>query len=748
MQQLLHSFAFLLAVANFCYADVYSIHVNSVGIGNNWRPGDVTPLLVTVTSKASEPTQAWVQWEVPDADGDLVLWGRAITIAPMGSTQTWLYAPTQGWNTGETVWNIRLRELSDNIPSGELGLTRFSPQSVGALTVSNRSGLITIFGTRRLGLSGYLPTTPEVKHENTRIVSGLQASGLPDAWPSYQSLEALVWADATPEFTFRQEQAIEDWIHRGGHFIISLPSIGDPWALGSQSAPLLHLTEGVQPTVTQLPLQALLPILGTTNSEQQMRVTVRTFGNIRDTWHPNFTPTIWLEDGTVIAVQKTFGFGAVTIIGIDLTNGQLASLGLPETATFWNKILGKRSETPTALTLQTLQKDDRLSPSIPTVAVLPAGKMIAQAIAMSTTAGGKLGTAFLLILAYWLIGGPLGIYVLHKRKKRQWSWVFFVATACVFTAVTWILATSTSRVSIPLQHVSVIDHVYGGNGQRVNGWFSLFLPQFGNAEIDLERSTNNLLLPWSPPDASMTPDFIDKREVIVTLDQVPHKFDQPSRATTANFSYNWTGGIEHPYYNSLIRIAPEQLPEANQKQLQGAIVNNASSNIQDVTIIWVTDEQASEQNNGSLLRNMYAWRVPSWPSGETIDFSTLKANAASSFANAVKSRYQIKDRFGTSNLTPKIWRTKMEMLSIYSHLTPPLYRKKAGAKQGPASHHAIREGGRELDLAIWFNRPCIIVMGFMQNAPIPVEISRDGDVIIESKGTTMVRWVYPLEQTK
>ena len=748
MQLFLRSIVLLLAVANVCHADVYSINVNSVGIGNNWRPGDVTPLHVTVTSKASEPTQAWLQWEVPDADGDLVLWGRAITIAPMGSTQTWLYAPTQGWNTGGTVWTLRLRDLVDNIPSGELGLTRFSPQSVGALAVSNRSGLITIFGTRRLGLSGYLPTTPEVKHENTRIVSGLQASGLPDSWPSYQSLEALVWADATPEFTFGQEQAIEDWVHRGGHFIISLPSIGGPWALGSQNAPLLHLTEGVQPTVTQLPLQTLVSILGTTTIEQEMNVTVRVFGNIQDTWYPDVSPILWLEDGTVIAVQKTYGFGAVTVIGIDLTNGQLASLGLPETAFFWNRILGKRTETPSAFTLQALQKEDRLSPSIPTVAVLPAGKMIAQAIAMSTTAGGKLGTAFLLIIAYWLIGGPLGVYVLHKPKTRQWSWVFFVATACVFTVVTWVLATSTSRVSIPLQHVSVIDHVYGGNGQRVTGWFSLFLPQFGNSEIDVEGSTNNLLLPWSPPDASMTPDFIDKREVSVNLDQVPHSFDQPSRATSANFSYNWIGGIEHPYYDSLIRIASEQIPKANQQQLQGAIVNNASSTIRDVTVIWVTDERETEQSNGSVLRNMYAWRVPTWPSGETIDFSSLRANATSTFANAVKSRYRIEDRFGTSNLSSKNWRSKMEMLSLYSHLTPPVYRKKAGAKQGPASHHAIREGGRVLDMSMWFSRPCIIVMGFMQNAPIPVEISRDGVDIIESQGTTMVRWVYPLEQSK
>jgi len=88
------------------------------------------------------------------------------------------------------------------------------------------------------------------------------------------------------------------------------------------------------------------------------------------------------------------------------------------------------------------------------------------------------------------------------------------------------------------------------------------------------------------------------------------------------------------------------------------------------------------------------------------------------------------------------------MLSFYSHLSPPIYKKNANAKQGPASHRTIREGGRDLDLSTWFSRPCIIVMGFLHNSPIPVDISMDGEQINKSAGTTLVRWVYPLEQSQ
>lgn len=746
MQTFLRSFLVLLFVTCTGHAGDYSITVNSIGIGNNWRAGDVTPIQVTIHSNVNSPISAWVQWEVPDADGDTVLWGRAVTTSPMSDTSTWLYAPTRGWDTNDTTWTVRLREFIDNEPTGELEIIRFSPKSIGALRVPNRMGSIAIFGTRRLGLANYLPVSPEVKHESSMLVSGLTSNDLPDAWPSFESLEALVWADTAPEFSFRQTMAIEEWVARGGHFCISLPSIGGPWAFGTQNAPLADLTSGLQAQRTSIPLDKLKNILGRENDWKQMLVSVQVFGNIRDQWDPSITPLFWLENGSVIAVQRTYGFGTVSVIGIDLASGQLASLGLPETDVFWNRIFGKRNTTPSAITLNQMKTRDTLSSAISKVSLLPAGKMIAHKIAMTAAASGKLGVVFLLIIAYWLIGGPLGYYFLHRRNKLQWTWLFFTGTACLFSVSTWLLAMRTSGIAVPLKHVSVIDHVYGGNGQKVTGWFSLFLPRLGSTNVSLQGNTTNLLLPWTPPDASMTPDFIDNREVRVNIDNVPHSFDQPSRATTANFAYDWTGGIEHSYYKTLLRIDPHDKPRVNGSKLRGAITNNASTPLHDVSIIWITDEHASMHRSGGVLNNMYAWRIPTLKSGESIDFSTLHASAASSFTNAVDQRYQIEDLFGQSIVTSKTWRRKLEMLTLYSHLTPPRYTKNATAKQGPASHHAIREGGRALDLTTWFSRPCLIVLGFFPHAPIPVTIAADGVEIVESEGSTFLRWVYPLEQ--
>ena len=263
MQQFIRNILCIFFATTLCAADDYVVGVKSVGIGNVWRAGDVTSIHIDVASTKNEVTAAWVQWEVPNADGDTVLWGRKITIPPLGSTSTWLYAPTKSWDTNSTVWTVRLRALEDQEPSKQLGVFSFSPQTVGALMTSKHEGRIAVFGTRQLGLAGYFPVTPtETKPEATIIVSGLQKNDLPDAWPAFLPFDAVVWADTTPEFSYRQANALQHWVERGGHFIISLPTIGDPWSLGLPNAPLTSLIGTIRPTIKEIPLSSLHNIIG------------------------------------------------------------------------------------------------------------------------------------------------------------------------------------------------------------------------------------------------------------------------------------------------------------------------------------------------------------------------------------------------------------------------------------------------------------------------------------------------------
>jgi hypothetical protein len=773
-----HPFMFsvltLLTAATLGVAEDYTITVNSLGVGNTWTSGAVTPLQITVTSNVNEATVAWVQWEVPDADGDTVLWGKLITLSPVGNTSTWLYAPIQPWSNPSMTWTVRLRKWEENKPIGELAITRFSANSIGAVQYKTTEGFIAVFGTRRLGLINYQPHQPiEVKQEASIIVSGLQNNDLPDAWPCFKSLDAIVWADTTPQFSYRQETALRRWIERGGHFIISLPTIGDPWSLGTENGPLAELLIDFQPTIEQIPLETLDQVLGRNRGWPPIDVTVRTFSTQNKRGRgDDMYPILQTQNGKTIGVQRSIGFGTVTVIGVDLSSGQLASLGLPETDVLWNRILGKRGDTPSQDTISKLDKDEQLSISIPTKTHLPIGKLVAQEIAMATTAGGRLGTVFLLIFLYWVCSGPICYFILKRKRKQRWSWVVFAGVASTFTLVTWGLASTSSSVKTPLKHVAIIDHIYGGSWQRIIGWYSLYLPTFGNATVELEGEENNLLLPWTSPQANLTSQFVDHREIIVNLEHVPNQFDQPSRATTSNFSYEWLGGIDNPFYDSLIRVALHNEPvwistpgKNSIGEIRGAIVNHATTSLQDVTVIWVTGERYTLPTRGRYQDNSiapwiqmnqsgqplnlgYSWRIPVWKSGETLDFADFDATPISAFSNAMKNRYQQEDSerglLNSGVILKKMWRKKLEMLSLYSHLEPPAYQKSATSKQSPSSHHASREGGHELDLAEWFGKPCIIVMGFIPNAPIPVPISVNGEQITQSNGETFVRWVYPL----
>ena len=415
----MHSLLFLVLATAVGAADDYTITVNNVGIGNQWRAGDITPINVTVSSNANIAMTAWIQWEVPDADGDMVLWGRQLTLAPQGTTSTWLHAPTQPWNTNNTTWNIRLRAWENNKPTNELLLHRFSPASVGSQFIEHTEGRIAVFGNRRVGLSGLLPSGwIETKPEATKVVSGLTSADLPDAWQGYLSLNALVWADATPQFSYRQSEALMNWINRGGHLIISIPTIGNPWSFGTQNGPLAALLGNMHPTLDQAPLSSMHNILGRNNSWQRVDIPIHVLGNIRDQWASDFTPLLWLDDGRVIAVQQSIGYGAVTVIGVDLTNGKLASQGLPEADVLWNRVLGRRADAPSQNTIQQLKDADRWSNVAFSENNLSLGSLAEQKIAMSTTAGGRLGTVFLLIFSYWLIGCPVGYYVFAVIKNN------------------------------------------------------------------------------------------------------------------------------------------------------------------------------------------------------------------------------------------------------------------------------------------------------------------------------------------
>ncbi|MCH7571742.1 MAG: hypothetical protein IH891_02370 [Planctomycetes bacterium] len=95
-------------------------------------------------------------------------------------------------------------------------------------------------------------------------------------------------------------------------------------------------------------------------------------------------------------------------------------------------------------------------------------------------------------------------------------------------------------------------------------------------------------------------------------------------------------------------------------------------------------------------------------------------------------------------LSRRDMRNYMEMLGIFQQLTPPTYLKLKG-KQAPETLVASRTLGRELDLSAWFTRPCVIILGYLEDSPCPIPLRVDGKPPATAPGSlTIVRWIYPL----
>jgi hypothetical protein len=151
------------------------------------------------------------------------------------------------------------------------------------------------------------------------------------------------------------------------------------------------------------------------------------------------------------------------------------------------------------------------------------------------------------------------------------------------------------------------------------------------------------------------------------------------------------------------------------------------------------------------------WRlpaIPAWDSGGLVDLakSLGAGDNRQSLPIGIARRYL--EPYASQNLTGTATGTNigdidrrnyLEMLSIFQQLTPPVYLKASADDSWESSVAFHRELGRELDLSPWFNRPCLIVIGLLEDAPSPVPLRIDGETDIPvTNSMTVVRWVYPL----
>ncbi len=794
-------------------ADEVSVALEQFGALRAFRPGDVTALCVTLRSNLGEPLECVVQWDLPNADGDMVSHSRTVTLTPGQTTRRWLYArlpPSANAQALATeTFTIRVFEARDGSRVREMVQARFKPGDAERPSepLSMLQGLIAVVGDSRMGMETLDAQFDGIDvpsmQEATRVMPGTRVADLPDRWEGLSTAGALVWAGPNPgSLDPERARAILEWVDRGGHLVIVLPEAGDPWSLRGGGSHALSESLPTRGTARMegMEIESLLPLLSKDRELRKSDATTTLTLFDPATLDRGWKPLMMLPPSAAsketehraLVAQRAWGHGRITLVGLDLAalHGRaLATDGLPQADVFWNRILGRRADSPTMnnySTWQAAQPPQLLGRSGTRNFQAGDGGLVLQQIGQTGQATGGVLSVLAFFLAYWILAVPGSWWYLKRRHRLSATWPAFVVIALLAAPIAWCLGLVFGGSTIQVRHLSVADFILptadDGEGAkvrrlRVNAWLSVALGGFGTTPVTLGdvAQRDNLLLDWSPPPDGNTSRFPDTAQALRDIDR-PGEVLAPSRATATEMQA-WSLA---PAPDSWGRVAwvEEGNPVESVAQegpnpkvgLRGAIRHGLPAPLQDVTIVhvtpwlyvtraWTTGSSPVIDPSGLPPRPARMATLRSW-GDEALDLGKalyprgplpVGGKGEGAMVSEIDSRYRkplegdvgaalsgtVTGAFGSAD-----WMRRLEMLSLYQMLEPPPYRRNPSAlSQEVVRVHRLL--GRELDLSAWFTRPCVVVTGFLDGAALPAPLRVDGREP-SSEGRVMVRLILPL----
>lgn len=782
-------------------ADAVSVEVDRFGLGGLYRPGDVCPirlrLLADPQSNLDPAVNVVVQIEIPNADGDVAEYRRPTALTKGSPKLLWLYAPLPETADQGTVLPVRVFLFEGEERGREIGGGRIQPPARAAQPTE---GFIAVVGARDPGLDGYVvrgsarTTIIPTAHESVALARGLRTTDLPDHWWGYRAFDLVAWTDAAPgDLNSRQSDALARWIRGGGHLVVVLPEDGNPWGLGDVPANDLaaDLLPAQRPRYDEgTPLAELLPLLSKSRglddaTAERTRVGIHVFADAAAGFagiDAPWAPLLALADGRVVAIQRSFGHGRITLIGLDLADprygGTIANglrERLPEADALWNRVLGRRQDTPGTAELDAIEQADRLRRSSVNPIAIGQPLLIQEEIKHREQAGKGLATALLLFIAYWLLAGPVGFGVLRHRGLVRHAWLAFAGAALVFTGLAWASVQVLRENEIRMRHLTVIDLVGGpetpGDPQlaRAVAWMSLYLPGYGTVGLDFQPPEDpdyddyrrELLLSWA---AGAEQTFPNVTRYAVNVGDAGIAQRIPKRSTATHLKAEWLGPAGTEFGG--ISVDPDDpvrvVVEGGRERLAGTIRSVLPAALENVSLTWIRSRRIPTRSfasdggrelpwrrsidSGTMPNVGDTWRLDqAWEPGAPL---RLDVPQGSTLTTNLLRRYYEPFRDGIGGFTPTTIapaqrREFLEMLGLFQMLPPPPYLQEPGVVTDEDRMRANREIGRELDLSAWYVRPCLLVTGFLPESACPIPLRAEGRPV-RSEGLTMVRWILPL----
>ena len=648
--------------------DAVALRLEAFGAFNAFRPGDVTAMRVQAESRLPEAVECILQWELPNADGDIVAHARPLTLAPGQRASRWLYArlpPGPASSLAGTVFTLRAFEARDGRRLREIGSLRcrIGDASQPSMPVELREGLIGVVGDGRMGLEAFEATFESERipsmSEVTRLARVAKPQELPDRWEGLSSLESVVWGGSVgPQGVPADRlQALRAWIERGGHLIVSLPEGSDAWGLRAARHGLSDLMPSAGARVVEgIRVRDLLPLLS--RSSEIRRGDARVSMTVFDpkALDRGWKPLLWMPRdgdaasrelrGQAMAVQRTLGLGRVTLLGLDvdaLHRQALSGRGLPDADAFWNQVLGRRADAPSQAEYR--EWNDAKPRQLITGDGVQVDAGRPDFIRQELTVGSSGAWRVLLVLGFgvvfFVLAVPLPWFLLLRRGQSRWIWPAFAAVSVAASIAAWIVVATAGGPETTVRHLTVLDAVEDGAASppvRGVAWISAALSGFGTATVRLGApGSGDLLLDWAPPgsDPQRFPDTARGERDIDGAGELRI----PARSTSTDLQ-GWWLGAPPPGWGRVIdqdRERPVRATarggESPRMGLEGVLRHVLPAPLRQVTVIHVgpftwEGRRWSSRNGGEITPSALPPRpariatIPEWD-GRPLDVGSL-----------------------------------------------------------------------------------------------------------------------------
>lgn len=750
-----------------------------LGLGGVVRRGSWTPVRLELYNQSAEPLDVVCRWVLLDDDKDRVVSERQATLGPQRDERVWLYgnptldsSPLDRW-----VFQVVAEQTGELLTQQEVSVP---PSS----WIEPQVNLVGVCGFASMGLRPY--DRWATQHERQRRVEGLNLETLPDRWYGLSSLSALVWGPEeggdpdSIKVTEPMRGALREWVYRGGHLVIVMPAAGQTWTSSGLKDLIEPLTARDFEQIDAVPPADVFGVLRDQSAAPMLSFEIAegsgytTLAGAR-----RVSPSGESDDEPLpIIVGHRFGFGKVTLVGIDLTSAAvLRSFSSDfDIHRVWTRVFGWRAGTsgtlvpPSVLDSEDGKKIFR-NPDSFNVVHADLGDWLGQRVARQTSASGTLGLALVLFFLYGAVTLLTFPAVLRAKGMDRHSWLIFVVIIGVFSGVAWGGAALLRPAKTSATHFSVLTIDGNRNLVHTQSWVSLFVPSFDAIEVAVPSDPDGVLSQdlhhtLSSPGLSLNsedPGYPDTQTYTFDAAQ-PDRVTFPIRATTKPFVADFLGqitgkrdGLSKPWTLPVasVSMGAGDLPV-------GTVTHRFDQQLTDVLIIYCP--------GGAGLINDESWKPIVWEYRNASDQKiwspneplTLPTRADTGqrlwltprtggrefknegfLGNAINGRGSRESGSSDADVVKDL-----TLLTFFDAMPPPRYQREGQTGLGYGNEAQFwtyaRPLLREVDLTDLTSGRRLIILGHLRSGPIPMPLTVDGEDV-PTDGWTVVRWVYDLD---